>query len=380
MARKICLSANTAWGMYNFRLGLIRHLQARDYEVHVAVPHDAFTERLSAAGCHIHLISIESKGKNPLKDLASLRQFKALYRALQPDVVIHYTIKPVIYGAFAATALGIPFISVFTGLGSAFSRRTFVTRIAEVLYRWSQRKAHAVFFLNQEDCAAILRLGLVPRATARTIPGEGIDLDHFRALKPDASDAESRHEGATVFLFAGRLLWEKGVGDFVDAARKVRQLRPEMRFQLLGPCGVDNDSAISLEQVHRWEKEGVITYLGAAADVRPHIRAADCVVLPSFYREGVPRILMEAAALGRPVITTRMPGCRDVVAEGVSGFLVPPRDVKALAQACLTLASMSTVQQRAMGQAGLDKMRREFDQRLVVAAYEEVIEAASASR
>lgn len=366
--KKIFLTGNTAWSMYNFRAGLIRALRKDGFEVHVAAPPDPFAEALRQLGCTFHPLVIDNKGTSIRNDLGTIRQFRDLFEFVRPDVVLNYTIKPVIYGAIAARRAGIPFFSVITGLGSPFTARRLTTRVIEFLCRCTQPHAQAVFFLNRDDLDELVGRRVIPADKARLLPSEGVDLTQFEPT-PHAESPALR------FLFAGRLLWQKGVGVFVEAARIARRQRPELRCQLLGPTGALNASAITEEQVKAWETEGVIEYLGNTKDVRPYIADADCVLLPSYYREGVPRILLEAAAMSRPIITTDMPGCRDVVAHGVNGLLCRAESAEDLAEKMLTLAAMSHSERQRMGIQGRLRAEQEFDERVVLEIYRQAIQS-----
>lgn len=363
---KILLVSNTAWSLFNFRMNVIRSLQLSGFEVHVAAPADPFSQRLQEAGCTFHTISLDSKGKSVLHDFRSIRELRRLYERERPSIIINYTIKPVIYGLMAARPLRIPVISVITGLGSPFISRNLSARFIEALLRLTQRHAEVVFFLNRDDLREMVSRRVIQDDKARLLPSEGINLAHFRPVAPPGT-------GRITFLFAGRLLWEKGVGHFVEASRLVRQQRTDAVFQLLGPCDTHNASALTREQVGAWHDEGVIEYLGNTSDVRPYIAQADCVVLPSFYREGVPRILMEAAAMAKPVITTDMPGCRDVVDHNVSGLLCRANDPHDLAEKMLAFCRMEVDSRRNMGGQGRRKMEQEFDENFVIAQYREAI-------
>ena len=368
---KILLTGNTAWSMYNFRAGLIRLLQGNGFEVHVAAPVDPFRDALVNMGVIFHDLYIDNKGTSPRNDVRTIRALRALITNIQPRVVINYTIKPVIYGAMAAKLAGVPFFSVITGLGSPFISRKLSTRVIEFLCRATQKHAEAVLFLNRDDMKELVDRVVIPKDKARLLPSEGVDLSQF-TVAPQAED------GPLKFLFAGRLLWQKGVGVFVDAARIVRRTNRNVVFQLLGPCGALNASAISEDQVRLWQDEGVIEYLGNTDDVRPFIAASSAVVLPSFYREGVPRILLEAAAMSRPIVTTDMPGCRDVVEQGVSGLLCQPKSAEDLAEKLLSLVSMSAEKRHAMGKAARSKVEAEFDESHVLAIYRNAVNQAVA--
>jgi glycosyltransferase involved in cell wall biosynthesis len=280
--------------------------------------------------------------------------------------VLSYTIKNNIFGARAARALGLPFLPNVTGLGTAFLSGKLLQTVTEQLYRRSFSTLPTVFFQNEDDRDLFLDRAMVSPDQARLLPGSGIDLVRFApAAMPPA-------EGAPVFLMIARLLRDKGVLEFVDAARQIKARHPQVRFQLLGAAGSENRSAIDRATLDAWVVEGVVEYLGTTSDVRPAIEAASCVVLPS-YREGAPRTLIEAAAMARPVITTDVPGCRAVVDRDISGFLCEVRSAESLAAAIERFLALPSEAQQAMGQAGRTKMEREYDQAIVVDAYLEAI-------
>jgi glycosyltransferase involved in cell wall biosynthesis len=373
MSRKsILISINASWNIVNFRQGLIRGLQAQGYRVVALAPPDAYSERFAALGVEYHPIEMDKKGVSPGRDLLLLGRYYRLLKALSPDVFLGYTAKPNVYGSMAAQALGIPVINNVSGLGTAFIRQGLLTKIVSGLYRTAFRRSRTVFFQNDEDRGLFVRNRLVPEDKAKLLPGSGIDLERFRP----AGDVRRPEEPFT-FLLIARLLWDKGVGEYVEAARLVRAEEPETRFALLGFLDVENRTAVPRSAVETWRAEGLIEYLGPADDVRPAIAAADCVVLPS-YREGLPRTLLEAAAMARPLITTNVPGCRQVVEEGMNGFLAEVRDARSLADAMLRMIGLTPAQRAAMGGAGRAKMEREYDEKLVIARYLQAIEEALA--
>jgi glycosyltransferase involved in cell wall biosynthesis len=280
-----------------------------------------------------------------------------------------FTIKPNIYGSLAARALGIATINNVSGLGTAFIRQGLVTRVASTLYRLALRGSATVFFQNDEDRRQFIDARLVAPRQARLLPGSGVDLDRFRPLALPAGDAPF------TFLLVARLLWDKGVQEYVDAARSVRARHPDTRFQILGFTDVDNRTAVPRVTLDRWVGEGLIDYLGAADDVRPLIEAADCIVLPS-YREGLPRSLLEASAMARPIVATDVPGVRDVVDDGVTGLLCAARSAPSLAEAMLAMIAMSPAERRAMGQAGRSRVEGGFGIGEVTRRYLEAIDDA----
>lgn len=355
---KVVLVSNTAWNIYNFRGGLIRQLLSEGVAVTVVAPPDSFFERLAGMGCEVIALPMDNQGTNPLRDLKTLWHFYRIYRRVRPGTVLHYTVKPVVYGSLAARMLGIPAVNTITGLGTAFIKTGWMLRVVEWLYRLSLRWSVRVFFQNHDDSALFIGRGLVAADKAEQLPGSGVDLSRF---KPVAYP----NNPAPVFLLVARLLRDKGVVEFVEAARRLKARYPAARFQLLGPLGVANRTALTAEDVAAWVAEGCVEYLGVTDDVRPYLAAVDCVVLPS-YREGIPRTLLEAAALGRPIITTDAPGCREVVDDSENGYICRPRDWEDLAKSMERFIRLPVAERCAMGQAGREKVEREFDERIVI--------------
>ncbi|WP_342354266.1 glycosyltransferase family 4 protein [Pandoraea apista] len=335
---------------------------ADGHPVHVVAPDDDYAPLLREMGCTVHIMPMASKGQNPFQDIALTLRLYRLYRRIRPAVCFHYTIKPNIYGAVAARWAGIPSVSITTGLGTVFINKSFITHVVRVLYRYAFRHTMENWLLNESDFDAMVRGGLVDIRKARLLPGEGVNLNHFALAPWPANDGTFR------FLLIARLLRDKGVLEFVEAARALKASMPHVRCQLLGPADVENPTAISREQVAAWEREGLVEYLGVTQEVRPFIAQSHCIVLPS-YREGLSRTLLEASAMGRPVITTDVHGCREVVTEGVTGWVVPAQDSTALAIRMTQVASMQTQDLTAVGHAGRAKVAHNFDERLVIAEY-----------
>lgn len=364
------ICANTAWNLANFRSGLIRGFIDRGDEVIAVAPPDAeASRRLEDLGCRFEPLPMESMGRSPLHDLLLLRRFRLLMRRAAPDVFLGYTIKPNIYGSLAAQSCGIPVINNISGLGTAFLKPGWLNRVVRLLYRAALHRSRHVFFQNPDDRDLFAGLALVDAAKTSVLPGSGIDLQRFAPRPSDLRDAD---EG-TRFLMIARLLRDKGLVEYVEAARLVKARRPSARFGLLGFLGVDNPSAIDRATLDAWIAEGVVDYAGSADDVRPFIAACDCVVLPS-YREGTPRTLLEAAAMAKPLIATDVPGCREVVEHGVNGFLCGARDAASLAESLDRFIGLAQDDRLRMGRRGRAKVEREFDERIVIARYQEEID------
>lgn len=371
MRCKAAVSINTSWNIVNFRAGLVQALAAHGCEVIAASPHDDYAARLEGLGCRHVPLAMDNKGTSPLKDAGLILRYLRLLRRERPDIYLGWTIKPNIYGSLAAHALGIPAINNVSGLGTAFIRDGWLTRIVRVLYRAALSRSACVFFQNGDDRDLFVDLGLVRAGQTRLLPGSGIDLFRFAANPP----APRVLGEGPVFLMVARLLWDKGVGEYVEAARLVRAQMPQARFRLLGFLDVENRTAVPRADVEGWVREGLIDYLGATDDVRPHIADADCVVLPS-YREGTPRSLLEAAAMARPLIATDVPGCREVVEDGVNGWLCRVKDAGDLADHMLRFAVAPAGYRLEMGRQSRLKAEREFDEKIVIDAYLAAIDAA----
>ena len=309
-------------------------------------------------------------GTNPLRDLALIARFHRHFNALAPDIVLGFTIKNNIYGAFAAKRLGIPFVPNITGLGTAFLSSSLLEGLSKALYRGAFRKLGHVVFQNRDDLALFEQARLIGPATRTVVmPGSGIDTKRFApAPYPDLEE-----RGAVVFLLVARLLRDKGIAEYAEAARALKADHPAARFQLLGGSDFTNSSSLPRETAERWHEEGLVEYLGTSGDVRPVVAQAHCIVLPS-YREGAPRTLIEGAAIGRPLIATDVPGCREVVREGENGFLCPPRSSEGLADAMRRFLALSHEERAAMGLNSRALAESEFSAERVVEAYRRILE------
>lgn len=372
---RIIVSINTSWNIVNFRAGLVRALVARGFEVVAASPPDAHSARLTDLGCRYVPLAMDNKGTNPVRDAVLFLRYLDLMRRERPDIYLGWTIKPNVYGTLAARASGVPAVNNVSGLGTAFLQKGWLTRVVKLLYRIAFDGSACVFFQNRDDSNLFTKAGLVQPDKIRLLPGSGIDLDRFVPTLPvQRPDVEG-----PVFLLIARLLWDKGVGEFVEAARLVKARWPAARFRLLGFLDVENRTAVPRPAVEEWVREGVVEYLGHTDDVRPHIADADCVVLPS-YREGTPRSLLEAAAMARPLIATDVAGCREVVDDGVNGWLCGAKDAIDLADRMLRFAAAPPEERLEMGRQSRLKVERTFDEGIVIDAYLDVIERVLAAR
>lgn len=371
MTKTVVLSINTTWNIVNFRTGLIRRLQAEGYRVVAVSPPDDHVGTLVAIGVEHVPIAIDSKSLSPAHDLLLLRDYWRILRRVRPVAYLGWTIKPNVYGSLAAHALGIPVVNNISGLGTAFIKVGLLTRLVRGLYRTALARSATVFFQNRHDRDQFVAERLARAERTALLPGSGIDL---AAFAPAGLEAET---APFVFLLVARLLRDKGVMEYADAARIVRERRPDIRFRLLGGLGIANRTAIDRATVEGWVAEGVIDYLGEAADVRPHLAAASVVVLPS-YREGMPRSLLEAAAMGKPLVATDVPGCTEIARAGENAVLCAPRDASSLAKAMLAMLDLSPAGRAAMGRRSRRIAEEEFDTAVVEARYLEAIDRALA--
>ncbi|HDZ9623412.1 TPA: glycosyltransferase family 4 protein [Vibrio cholerae] len=359
---RLVMVANTAWSVFNFRHSLIKELLNCGVELYVIAPEDKFSAKLTEMGCQVLDLPMQAKGVNPIADLALMLRLLRNYREIKPDFIIHYTIKPNIYGSLAAKLADIPSLAITTGLGYTFVNQNVVSKVARQLYKFAFRYPKEVWFLNEDDRRAFLEHHLIEPDKAVLLHGEGVNLNHFVPTDKPQPDENIR------FLLIARMLRDKGVCEFVEAARQIRQRYPNAIFQLLGDCGVPNPSVIGREEIAQWEREGVVEYLGTTDDVRPIIAQADCLVLPS-YREGIPRTMIESAAMAKPLIVSDAPGCRDVVLDGQTGYLCEVKNAKSLAQRCEQFLTLSDSEKQAMGKAGRSFMEAKFDEKWVIKQY-----------
>lgn len=372
--KKIILVANTSWNLWNYRLSLIRALTGQGYTVVLAAPADRFRDTLLHLGGirFISLRHLSRKSLSPLQNLLLLWELYRLFRREKPALAVLYTIKPNIFGNFAAALTGIKTVSVLEGLGYTGTASVRWRRLAALLYRLALRTARKVVFLNADDCREFLEKRLVRPAKTQVIHGPGIDTAHFSPL-------EWQEKDRLVFLFSGRLLTEKGIRSFADAAEQLRREGVPAIFQILGAPDSGNPTSIDIREVHNWANAGFVQYHGSADDVRPFLAQADVLVLPSWYREGVPRSVLEAMAMGKIIITTDTPGCRDTVEPGKNGFLIPPGDTGALINAMRQVLAAAPEQRAYMSARSIEKVRTEFSDTVVLPQYLRVIERAWAS-
>ena len=359
--------ANTFWNLYNFRYGLIKALLNSGYEVIAVAPRDKYLSVLQAKGCQTKTVSIYPKSINPIADCLTFIQFLCLLIHERPKVCLFYTAKPNIYGSWAATILGCEYINNISGLGSAFIKGGWLKKLLIFFYKLALLKSRRIFFQNNDDLDLFLSTSLIKSEQTGVLPGSGVDLSRF---KPQSESDNSNANFS--FILIARMLKDKGVNEYIQAANIVHKTFNGVQFKLVGPLGVDNPSAVTPSEMNKWQRKGYIEYLGSSEDVRSFISASTCVVLPS-YREGTPKTLLEAAAMGKPIITTDVPGCRDVVQDGVTGLLCEAKSSEDLARKMIKMIQLSVSERQKMGILGRQLMEQRFDEALVISKYLEEI-------
>ena len=368
--QRIALVANTSWSIYKFRLYLIETLLKKGFAVLVLAPRDAYTEKFEDLPglTYIDLRYMRGKTISPISDLRLYKELLHHYRTTRPHLIFHYTIKANIFGTMAAHRAGIPCVSVITGLGYAFARKSWLRHIVKLLYKNTLPKSKETWVLNEDDRTLLIRERIVPPGNLFLLPGEGVDTETFFAspFQPDKKEI--------VFLFVGRMIRHKGVYEFVQAARLLKTQGLSIRCQLLGMFD-DNPAAISRHHVEEWNREGAVTYLGHTDEVAGIMGQADCIVLPSYYQEGMPMSLLEGGSMAKALIAADTPGCRSLIEESVNGYLCREKDSEDLARKMTAYYQLPAAQKEKMGLAAREKVLEQFTREHITAIYLEKINA-----
>lgn len=358
---RIAIVLNTSWNIYNFRLGLIKALFNEGHEIIAIAPKDEYTERLIDLGCKYEEVKLDSRGANPIKDFGLTVELFKIYRRIKPDVILHYTIKPNIYGTFAASVLGIPVVNNVCGLGTAFLNKNIVSRIAIAMYRLSFRFPKLVFFQNKDDQQFFMDSKLISNTKSDILPGSGIDIDHFVPFR-------QKNKNRFTFLLISRLIHDKGIIEYIDAIKALKSKGVDADFQLLGQIDEKHSRGIPEKLVKEWAEQGVVDYLGTTDDVRPYINNSDCIVLPS-YREGTPRSLIEAASSAKPIVATNVAGCNNIVTDNLNGLLCEPANALDLASKMEAMLNTSSEKLAQMGDESRKIAVSRFDENFVIDKY-----------
>lgn len=365
--KKIAICINTSWNIYNFRLGLINALRESGYHIIIIAPFDKYTTELQKMGFEYHDIKLKRQSKNPIDDLILTYKYHKIFNKIKPDIILNYTIKPNIYSTIAANMLGISTINNIAGLGSIFVNENMITKIVKILYKYSQKKAQKIFFQNKDDYTLFINKNIVDGNKCDILPGSGINTNEFTSTEKRVKSNNFK------FLLISRILWQKGILEYVEASRIIKEKYKNLEFQLVGFIDIENKHSIPKKQIQTWVDEGLIDYLGGTDNVKEHIGESDCIVLPSFYREGTPRILLESASMAKPIITTDNIGCKDVVDDSITGFLCKVKDSNDLALKMEAMINLSENERVEMGKKGRRKMINEFEETIIIKKYLQAI-------
>jgi glycosyltransferase involved in cell wall biosynthesis len=390
--RSIAFVANTSWSIYKFRLYLIKKLIEHGFSLYILAPRDEYTSQFEDMHGlnYIELEKFRGKSLYPFHDIQLYRELLGHYREIRPDLIFHYTIKANIFGTLAAARTKCSSVSVVTGLGYAFSGNGLLQTSVQVIYRRVLQKNSEVWFLNSDDERIFVKEKLVRKEKTFLLPGEGVDTDAFYPSpyiidKPAESvgstgvPAESIGPGKTgkniiTFLFIGRIIKHKGIYEFIRAAELLLNRGLAVRFQVLGFFDESNPVAVSQQQVEEWVNQKIITYLGHTDNVAPFIEQADCIVLPS-YREGMPLSLLEGASMCKALIATDTAGCREVIRDGVNGYLCRNKDSVDLADKMEKYYALSPDAKRQMGIEGRSRIMEHFTKEIITRIYLDKIKA-----
>lgn len=363
---KIVFSSNISWSIYNFRFKLLKSLQEQGHEIYTVASQDEYSDKLTEAGFNFFPIDLNNNSTNPIEDTKTVYSYYKIYKKIKPDVICHNAIKPNIYGTMAAGILNIPVVNNISGLGTLFIKKSFSTKIAKFLYKISQKSATKVFFQNNDDLNLFVKNGLVSEDKVLLIPGSGVDTTKF--LPVEKSENASSFE----FLFIGRLLYDKGIREYMEAVRTLKKNYPAVKFNVLGPIYKNNATAVSEETLENWKQKGDIIYLGQTDHVEEIMKIADCLVLPS-YREGLSKVLIEASSMGIPIVTTNVPGCRDVVIDNETGFLCEVKNSVDLAEKMEKMILLSIHERKEMGKKARARAISVFDEQIIIKQYTDAI-------
>ena len=360
---KVMILANNDIGLYKFRKELIEALLVEN-KVYICLPYGKYVDDLTGLGCRFVACEFDRHGTNPVSELKLLRFYKNILRAERPDIVLTYTIKPNVYGGMACASLGIPYVVNITGLGTAVENGGVMQRVTLALYKYGLRKAQRVFFQNESN-ADFLRKAIKLQAESTILPGSGVNLQQYQVL--------DFPNGETVdFVFIARVMKEKGIDQYLEAAEYIRNKYPYTRFHICGEY--EQDYKAKIEEL---ASRGIIVYHGLVDDMASIHSLSQCTIHPTYYPEGLSNVLLESCACGRPIITTDRPGCREVIEDGVNGLLIKQKNSKDLIEKIEKFLAMSREQRMAMGLAGRKKVEKEFDRKIVIEMYMEEIRKAN---
>ena len=360
--KKIVFISNTSWYLWNFRRNLMLSLKGEGFQIYAIAPKDKYSDNLALDFNFIELKNVDRKGTNPFKDIKLFFEILNIYKELKPSVVFNFTIKLNIYSSFVCKKLKIKYLNIITGLGSSFLQKSFLRKFTLILYKIAFKKSSKIIFQNEDDHDFFIKRKIISKNKAMIIRGSGIDTSFF------VSDPNyvQKNSSKIIFLMISRLLRDKGIFEFMSAAKIVKERFPEVEFRLIGPLDVENPSSVDMEYMKNWSD--YVIYCGEKEDVREAIKESNVVVLPS-YREGTPKNLLEAMSMGKPIITTDVAGCRQLIHNEENGFLVPVKNIERLADAMIKFIYLPIDIQKEMGEKGRKIVLNEYSDTIVINSF-----------
>lgn len=357
---KIFFTANVLWDIYIFRYGVLKRLKEEGHEVVAVAPYDERIDFPKELGIRHIPINLSKRGINPIQDLKLLNELRKIYKEEKPDIIFHYTIKPNIYGTLASYMAKIPSVAILTGLGYSFVEGGLVSKIAQFLYKFSLRYSKEVWVLNEDDRETLINKNIVSEDKLFILPGEGVNVERFKPIFVDKKD--------NIFLMVARAFYDKGFREYVEAARIIKSKYPNTKFWFLGALGGNSANGVNENEMKKLVEEGVLEYLGHRKDVENILSVSSCLVLPS-YREGISKVLMEAASMEIPLIASNVTGCKEIVDDGRNGYLVEVKNGKDLVEKMEKFLKLSQNEREKMGKYGREKMLKEFDEEIIIEIY-----------
>lgn len=357
MSKKITIVCNLLNGLFNAREEILKVLIDNNYTISVIAPENEFVEKLKIMGIEFFPINMELRGTNPFKDFDLMKNYKRILKCIKPDLVLSYTIKPNVYAGYVCRKLGIPFIANVTGLGTSVENPGLLQLLTVNMYKIGLKNAHCVFFQNQDNLDFMLKHKVI-KENYKLIPGSGVNLEKFTYV-------DYPNHNIIKFLFVSRIMYEKGIEDYLNTAEYIKNKYSNTEFHIFGKC--DSDKYNSL--LDEYEKKKIVIYHGRVNNMKDYYADSNCTIHPSFYPEGMSNVLLESCATGRPIITTNRPGCKEVVDDGINGYLIECRDTDALKERVEKFLNLTWEEKRQMGLNGRKKVEKEFDRNIVINEY-----------
>lgn len=355
---KILILANNDIGLYNFRKELIERLISEKNEVLISLPNGDRVKDLIELGCSFIETEVDRRGTNLIKDFKLILKYGKILKKIKPDLVLTYTIKPNIYGGLMCRMKNEPYICNITGLGTATENKSIIQKIIFMLYKFALKKVKCCFVQNSENLQFLIDNKLIDKEKCKLIPGSGVNLEYFRVL-PYPNENET-----IKFLFVSRIMKEKGIEQYLEAAKYIKEKYNNTEFHILGFCEQEYE-----EKLKQMTDEGLINYHGLQKDIIPFLKEASCLIHPSYYPEGMSNVLLEASATGRPTITTNRSGCREIVEDGKTGYIIEIKNSQQLIEKIEKFLKLSNEYRKKMGLCARKKVEKEFDRNIIINEY-----------